>query len=126
MCIWDHDQNQFATNNPPIKSNMAAKVVKPLSRSKFRKILRLKLQKLQAEAQALENNTEDYNTLQQQSKPKTLKNDATDLLVYLNYMQFLTTLVKEVKILQMKDNSGELSPVHLNNIRSMLLKKFRG
>lgn len=105
---------------------MAAKVVKPLSRSKFRKILRLKLQKLQAEAQALENNTEDYNTLQQQSKPKTLKNDATDLLVYLNYMQFLTTLVKEVKILQMKDNSEELSPVHLNNIRSMLLKKFRG
>ncbi|GMM34979.1 hypothetical protein DASC09_023040 [Saccharomycopsis crataegensis] len=80
-----------------------SKVVKPLARSRFKKIIKSKLQ-----------------------KQKSLKNDSTDLLVYLNYMLFLKTLLNEAQALQSKEDSEELTVVHLNNIRSSVLKRFRG
>lgn len=77
--------------------------IKPMPRAKFKRVVREKLR-----------------------KRKNLKNDSTDLLVYMNYMFFMKTLIREAKKLQQQDQTDELSVVHINNVRSAVLKKFRG
>lgn len=100
-----------------------ARVVKPLTRAKIRKIIKQKI--VQLEQRATEEATDKGS--EKKKQPTRLKNkDCTDLLIYLNYTIFLKELIRQAKIVQMKENSNEVNTVQLNNIKNNLLRKFRG
>lgn len=55
-----------------------------------------------------------------------LRNDSTDLVVYLNYMRFMSALLAESEKLAVENSSSEILPSHLNRAKTDLLKSFRG
>lgn len=57
---------------------------------------------------------------------KRIKNDSTDLVLYLNYLHFLRLMLNRANQLSIQDNSSEILPSHLQEAKIEFLKRFRG
>lgn len=57
---------------------------------------------------------------------KRIKNDSTDLVLYLNYLHFLRLMLNRANHLSIQDNSSEILPSHLQEAKIEFLKRFRG
>ncbi|CDK29462.1 unnamed protein product [Kuraishia capsulata CBS 1993] len=55
-----------------------------------------------------------------------LRNDSTDLIIYLNYMRFMSAVLAESERLAVENSSSEILPSHLDRAKIDLMKVFRG
>lgn len=55
-----------------------------------------------------------------------LKNDESDLLVYVVYLDYLSKLIKRSQEKQEEIGSSELSTIHMDQVNNILMKEYRG
>lgn len=57
--------------------------------------------------------------------PLLVRNDSTDILIYLNYMHFYEKLIANAKRCAIRDGSSEILSKHLQEAKQITMKEFK-